>query len=842
MASSDCDDDSDPIVKEIDICLAKSLMEKLYLFQYPVRPSSLTYDNTPHLAARMKPVQQKVELELGMDISSATYCFTRGEQIAHAVDRDEAAAGETSKQKPFFPGHVMDRQTLGSVRATENIAKYAAAIYSNGVLHLTPVKGIIQLRPGFSYFDKAEENQKKAAAAVIAAEGHTSQSEDEAADAKVVQLRFAKPQHNKANKQAQQRSIQAKKEAEENWIEMEFFTQTDRRANMVRKSLYCSHEEFDAPEFILTSRDYLKILSPRDKQDIKSPAALPHGVLSLKNLKTMELVDQLKNLMVTAKVIQFSQLCSLLGTSVDAKVVIKGLSQYAMLVQGCWVVKSEVLYPKDTKSPVSGAPAEKIWPSRDYMMFCFNRKRFLTRKDIASTTKLPTEELRDVLENMGRQRPAHGWEFVLQTDIDFLQKYPETCTDQASLWKNKYKTLIKELNLNDEFPDNDFKDSDFPGLFYEVHKKPPTPRRRRSSQSTSEETGDKQNNRARHRSRSQSSQEGDTADNIKVKDEPKSPLKSPFKDAAHKNKKKLANGEKKSPKNKHVVTIQDEKSPEKEKIINKTSNNNINTSNTIIDSDDELTSPNKNNENKNIKKRKRKKKIISSDEEDADQDDELMVIDDVIINNPENRGNEVEVDEDVVMAENSTDQIFIPPKVTSKNHTGNEKPPSDIFLKELKKFCRDSIRSGSLSLAELKEVLHMRQQEAGNILCTGVTDELLIKCVHDIEAMEVPAIWDPKSSVPKERQRIFLYRHISEPYDKFRSTVIDMFSTSISLRRKDIFERFTSTLGDQPTNHTYSKLMTEFCENHGGQWYLNGTYQSLQKYPTVVDDSDDDAL
>jgi len=294
-------------------------------------------------------------------------------------------------------------------------------------------------------------------------------------------------------------------------------------------------------------------------------------------------------------------------------------------------------------------------------------------------------------------------------------------------------------------------------------------------------------------------------------------------------------------KNKHVVTIQDEKSPEKEKIINKTSNNNINTSNTIIDSDDELTSPNKNSESKNIKKRKRKKKIISSDEEDEDQD-ELMVIDDVIINNPENPGNEVEVDEDVVMAENSTDQIFIPPKVTSKNHTGNEKPPSDIFLKELKKFCRDSIRSGSLSLAELKEVLHMRQQEAGNILCTGVTDELLIKCVHDIEAMEVPAKWDPKSSVPKERQRIFLYRHISEPYDKFRSTVIDMFSTSISLRRKDIFERFTSTLGDQPTNHTYSKLMTEFCENHGGQWYLNGTYQSLQKYPTIVDDSDDDAL
>ena len=37
-----------------------------------------------------------------------------------------------------------------------------------GALHITPVKGILQLRPSFNYFDKAEENQKKAAAALKA--------------------------------------------------------------------------------------------------------------------------------------------------------------------------------------------------------------------------------------------------------------------------------------------------------------------------------------------------------------------------------------------------------------------------------------------------------------------------------------------------------------------------------------------------------------------------------------------------------------------------------------------------------------------------------------------------
>lgn len=41
----------------------------------------------------------------------------------------------------------------------------------SGALHITPVKGILQLRPGFNYFDKAEENQKKAAAALKADQG-----------------------------------------------------------------------------------------------------------------------------------------------------------------------------------------------------------------------------------------------------------------------------------------------------------------------------------------------------------------------------------------------------------------------------------------------------------------------------------------------------------------------------------------------------------------------------------------------------------------------------------------------------------------------------------------------
>ncbi|CAF92192.1 unnamed protein product, partial [Tetraodon nigroviridis] len=70
----------------IDVYLAKSLADKLYLFQYPVRPSSMTYDDVSHLSARIKPKQQRVELEMAINAMSPNYCCSKGEQIALNVD------------------------------------------------------------------------------------------------------------------------------------------------------------------------------------------------------------------------------------------------------------------------------------------------------------------------------------------------------------------------------------------------------------------------------------------------------------------------------------------------------------------------------------------------------------------------------------------------------------------------------------------------------------------------------------------------------------------------------------------------------------------------------------
>ena len=55
------DEEDDPVVQEVDVFLSKQLSDHLYLFQYPVRPVNMKYDDIPHLCARVKPVQQKVK-------------------------------------------------------------------------------------------------------------------------------------------------------------------------------------------------------------------------------------------------------------------------------------------------------------------------------------------------------------------------------------------------------------------------------------------------------------------------------------------------------------------------------------------------------------------------------------------------------------------------------------------------------------------------------------------------------------------------------------------------------------------------------------------------------------
>uniref|UniRef100_A0A8C5WKX6 RNA polymerase III subunit E n=1 Tax=Leptobrachium leishanense TaxID=445787 RepID=A0A8C5WKX6_9ANUR len=446
-------EDDDPIVQEIDVFLAKTLAEKLYLFQYPIRPLSMTYDGVPHLSAKIKPKQQKVEIDTAINTVSPNYCRSKGEQIALNVD------GTCGDETSTYSTKLMDKQTFSSIQAASNTSRYAAAIFRKGELHVTPLHGLLQMRPSFSYLDKADAKHREREAANEAGDSSQDEGED---DVKQVTVRFSRPESEQAKqRRAQTYEFLQKKQAEESWAHLHYYNIKDSRTELERQYLLCQTTgNAENTELMKSPSEYLEMLMPPCVEEEKEKPASPSNVLSMAQLRTLPLGDQIKILMKNVKVIPFANLMGLMAAGTESISVLRCIQQVAMLVQGNWVVKSDVIYPKESSSPHSGVSAEVLCRGRDYVMWKFTKDRWVVRKDVATVTKLCQEDVKDFLEHMSIPRINKGWEFMLHYDEEFVKKHPDVVQRQNMLWKGIQSKLEKAFDLSKE--DLKTKTSDVP--------------------------------------------------------------------------------------------------------------------------------------------------------------------------------------------------------------------------------------------------------------------------------------------------------------------------------------------------------------------------------------------
>ncbi|XP_060603033.1 DNA-directed RNA polymerase III subunit RPC5-like [Ruditapes philippinarum] len=434
------DDEEDPVELEINVHLSKRLSSNLYLLQYPVRPSFMTYDNVELLSGKVKPNQKKLELEVALNTKSKHYCNSKGEQFALNVD------GRNPDASSFYSSDKMDKQVLSSYPSGTNSGRYALGYLKDGDLFLSPVHAQVQMKPSFHYLDKSDTRAESKLAAQEA--GDSSQDEGEE-EAKAVTVKFARPESDiaKARRLASFGHMQ-KLQEEEAWVPLRFSNTYTEASERDLRSLSLKSEE-TSNEFHVESSEYLKMLMAHADEVQHEKPAMPSNVLSLTQLKSMPLSDQVKALLTNAKVIRFNQLLHLLPQGTDPQATLRAIQIVAVLVQGCWVVKSEILYPKDGCSPNSGISSELLCRGRDFVMWRFTMSRCVTRKEIASVVKLPSEDVKDILEQMSHIKVNHGWEFVFEHDYDFTDRYQEIVERQNMLWDAKFQTLSKQLNISE---------------------------------------------------------------------------------------------------------------------------------------------------------------------------------------------------------------------------------------------------------------------------------------------------------------------------------------------------------------------------------------------------------
>lgn len=148
------DEDDDPVVEEIPVYLSKSV--NCYLFQYPVRPATLSYDNSQVTRARFRPSNKQVQLEIKLNTNSENYDQSKGEQIAINTD------GCGSSSEKYFKSNRMDKQVLVGQSGGCGSGRYSVAkLTEDRQLHLTEIQGILQVRPSLNYMDKSDRIAKQ---------------------------------------------------------------------------------------------------------------------------------------------------------------------------------------------------------------------------------------------------------------------------------------------------------------------------------------------------------------------------------------------------------------------------------------------------------------------------------------------------------------------------------------------------------------------------------------------------------------------------------------------------------------------------------------------------------
>lgn len=180
----------------------------------------------------------------------------------------------------------------------------------------------------------------------------------------------------------------SKKSAEEPWCNTKWHHSTTDASELERMKLVSESQEYVGEALNVPSKQYLRLLVPQDKEEAAVIPQLPAHVISLNALKQLPLLEQCRLLLkdgkvfsraekrtltyifVAAKIITFQQLMILLsgGEGLNIETVLRTLPQVASLCRGNWVVRSDVLYPKDTFSSVSGVPATIMCRARDYVV------------------------------------------------------------------------------------------------------------------------------------------------------------------------------------------------------------------------------------------------------------------------------------------------------------------------------------------------------------------------------------------------------------------------------------------------------------------------------------------
>lgn len=347
----------------------------------------------------------------------------------------------------------MARHILSSKALTTCPENYAVGLLLPDGLHLTPLHAIVQMAKSHR---RIEESQPSDATAKndlqVYNDDPTTSSE---------RFIYKKTGDDKRGKCVrQQHCVQMKREDDgEPWVDARIHKCDSEIWLLERKLLEGPRDKrHDQPESATGVHCLKRLLTenpgvqqPRFARAPIDPVSegLRSQGLSMHVIDRLPLEDRITVILRNVKVAQFSELMSKLPVITKEETVIDILQCAAVLIQGCWVVKSEELYPARSFSEKTGVRSENLCKARDLLLYMYTEARYVMKSTFTAALEkglcaFPNEEVQALLEDVARPTPD-GWEFLLPYDADFVETHQDVVLKQRRAWNARRESLFRKL-------------------------------------------------------------------------------------------------------------------------------------------------------------------------------------------------------------------------------------------------------------------------------------------------------------------------------------------------------------------------------------------------------------
>lgn len=292
------------ILLQIPFFVSNALAEQLYLMQYPIKDDFNNFEVAGVVNCCVKPHHEVVKVDFAVSTKSKNYDAFKGDMLALEADgkaepkhgRGANATSDAKKVRPTFPNGRMDKLSYTSSKPSQNVNRYVIGVLTDKEVHCTPLKSILQMRPSLSYHDKKDARNKVETALEV------EEAVEDADDEELAQV-TVKFQSNERIQKLQEESYQTcmAKVAEEPWCETMWCSRTSTTAQVEKQRLYCKQTMFVGHTLGLNTKDYVKALIPPERKEISIDSIVPSKVIHASKLRTLLLVDQIRNILLDCK-------------------------------------------------------------------------------------------------------------------------------------------------------------------------------------------------------------------------------------------------------------------------------------------------------------------------------------------------------------------------------------------------------------------------------------------------------------------------------------------------------------------------------------------------------------